>query len=127
MDTEKLKPFNEFNSEKSAMVNEICYRLFKESNNDSNEPNNNFFKELKKIQIPTIAANTKIEVTIGTGAEYGNAGFVPILFETGTNGQTFSFGKYTDSSGNVKLAIKNNSPIPVVSEGVLYLLVTEVL
>ena len=30
MDTEKLKPFNEFNSEKSAIVNEICYRLFKE-------------------------------------------------------------------------------------------------
>lgn len=29
MDTEKLKPFNEFNSEKSAMVNEICYRLLK--------------------------------------------------------------------------------------------------
>ena len=27
MNTEKLKPFNEFNSEKSAMVNEICYRL----------------------------------------------------------------------------------------------------
>lgn len=81
MDTEKLKPFNEFNSEKSAMVNEICYRLF---------------KELKKIQIPTqIAANAQIAVTIGTGAEYGNTGFVPILFETGANG--LAFGKYTDS------------------------------
>lgn len=67
MDTEKLKPFNEFNSEKSAIVNEICYRLF---------------KELKKIQIPTqIAANAQIAVTIGSGAEYGKTGFIPILLK----------------------------------------------
>lgn len=91
MDTEKLRPFNEFNSEKSAMVNEICYRLF---------------KEIKRIQIPTqIAANAQIAVTIGTGAEYGNTGFVPILFETGANG--LAFGKYTDSSG-ARLVIKKH-------------------
>ena len=101
MDTEKLKPFNEFNSEKSAMVNEICYRLF---------------KELKKIQIPTqIAANAQIAVTIGTGAEYGNTGFVPILFETGAN--ALAFGKYTDSSG-ARLVIKNNSTTAVSTSGV---------
>ena len=106
MDTEKLKPFNEFNSEKSAMVNEICYRLF---------------KELKKIQIPTqIAANAQIAVTIGTGAEYGNTGFVPILFDTGANG--LAFGKYTDSSGT-RLVIKNTSTTAVSTSGVLYLLV----
>lgn len=106
MDTEKLKPFNEFNSEKSAMVNEICYRLF---------------KEIKKIQIPQqIAANAQIAVTIGTGAEYGNTGFVPILFETGNN--ALAFGKYTDSSG-ARLVIKNNSTTAVSTSGVLYLLV----
>lgn len=109
MDTEKLKPFNEFNSEKSAMVNEICYRLF---------------KELKKIQIPTqIAANAQIAVTIGTGAEYGNTGFVPILFDTGANG--LAFGKYTDSSGT-RLVIKNTSTTAVSTSGVLYLLIMEV-
>lgn len=109
MDTEKLKPFNEFNSEKSAMVNEICYRLF---------------KELKKIQIPTqIAADAQIAVTIGTGAEYGNTGFVPILFETGANG--LAFGKYTDSSG-ARLVIKNTSTTAVSTSGVLYLLIMEV-
>lgn len=109
MDTEKLKPFNEFNSEKSAMVNEICYRLF---------------KELKKIQIPTqIAADAQIAVTIGAGAEYGNTGFVPILFETGNN--ALAFGKYTDSSG-ARLVIKNNSTTAVTTSGVLYLLVMEV-
>lgn len=106
MDTEKLKPFNEFNSEKSAMVNEICYRLF---------------KELKKIQIPTqIAANAQIAVTIGTGAEYGNTGFVPILFDTGAN--ALAFGKYTDSSGT-RLVIKNTSTTAVSTSGILYLLV----
>lgn len=106
MNTEKLKPFNEFNSEKSAMVNEICYRLF---------------KELKKIQIPTqIAANAQIAVTIGTGAEYGNTGFVPILFDTGANG--LAFGKYTDSSGT-RLVIKNTSTTAVSTSGVLYLLI----
>ena len=109
MDTEKLKPFNEFNSEKSAMVNEICYRLF---------------KELKKIQIPTqIVADAQIAVTIGTGAEYGNTGFVPILFETGNN--VLAFGKYTDSSG-ARLVIKNESTTPVSTSGVLYLLIMEV-
>lgn len=106
MDTEKLKPFNEFNSEKSAMVNEICYRLF---------------KEIKKIQIPTpIAANAQIAVTIGTGAEYGNTGFVPILFESGNN--ALAFGKYTDSSG-ARLVIRNNSTKAVSTSGVLYLLI----
>lgn len=74
MDTEKLKPFNEFNSEKSAMVNEICYRLF-------NEQNNNFFKELKKITLPKIEANAQIYVTIGTKAEYGNTGFIPVFLQ----------------------------------------------
>ena len=109
MDTEKLKPFNEFNSEKSAMVNEICYRLF---------------KELKKVQIPTqIAADAQIAVTIGTGAEYGNTGFVPILFDTGAN--ALAFGKYTDSSG-ARLVIKNNSTTAVSTSGVLYLLIMEV-
>lgn len=109
MDTEKLKPFNEFNSEKSAMVNEICYRLF---------------KELKKIKIPTqIAANAQIAVTIGTGAEYGNTGFLPILFDTGAN--ALAFGKYTDSSGT-RLVIKNTSTTAVSTSGVLYLLVMEV-
>ena len=109
MNTERLKPFNEFNSEKSAMVNEICYRLF---------------KELKKIQIPTqIAADAQIAVTIGTGAEYGNTGVVPILFETGNN--ALAFGKYTDSSG-ARLVIKNNSTTAVTTSGVLYLLVMEV-
>lgn len=106
MDTEKLKPFNELNSEKSAMVNEICYRLF---------------KELKKIQIPTqIAANAQIAVTIGTGAEYGNTGFVPILFDTGAN--ALAFGKYTDSSGT-RLVIRNTSTTAVSTSGVLYLLI----
>lgn len=106
MDTEKLKPFNEFNSEKSAMVNEICYRLF---------------KELKKIQIPTqIAGNAQIAVTIGTGAEYGNTGFVPILFDTGAN--ALAFGKYTDSSG-ARLVIRNTSTNAVSTSGVLYLLI----
>lgn len=110
MNTEKLKPFNEFNSEKSAMVNEICYKLF---------------KELKKIQIPTqIAANAQIAVTIGTGAEYGKTGFIPILFESGANG--LAFGKYTDSSG-ARLVIKNTSTTAVTTSGVLYLLVTGVL
>lgn len=109
MDTEKLKPFNEFNSEKSAMVNEICYRLF---------------KELKKVQIPTqIAANAQIAVTIGTGAKYGNTGFVPILFDTGAN--ALAFGKYTDSSG-ASLVIKNTSTTAVSTSGVLYLLIMEV-
>ena len=110
MDTEKLKPFNEFNSEKSAMVNEICYRLF---------------KELKKVEIPTqIAANAQIAVTIGSAAEYGKTGFIPILFESGANG--LAFGKYTDSSG-ARLVIKNTSNTAVTTSGVLYLLVTEVL
>ena len=109
MDTEKLKPFNEFNSEKSAMVNEICYRLF---------------KELKKIKIPTqIAANAQITVNIGAGAEYGNTGFVPILFETGAN--ALAFGKYANSSGAM-LVIKNNSTTAVSTSGVLYLLIMEV-
>lgn len=109
MDTEKLKPFNEFNSEKSAMVNEICYRLLK------------LFKEIKKIQIPQqIDSNEQIAVTIGTGAEYGNTGFVPILFETGNN--VLAFGKYTDSSG-ARLVIKNKSTTPVSTSGVLYLLI----
>ena len=115
MDTEKLKPFNEFNSEKSAMVNEICYRLF-------NEQNNNFFKEIKKIQIPTIDANSQVSVTIGSGAEYGNTGIVPILFETG--GKALAFGKNTNSSG-ANLIIKNTSNTSV-SAGVLYLLIMEV-
>ena len=120
MDTEKLKPFNEFNSEKSAMVNEICYRLF----NKQNEQNNNFFKELKKIQIPEkINPNIQIAVPIGSGAEYGNTGFVPILFETGPS--VLAFGKYTDSSGT-KLAIKNLSTTTVSTSGVLYLLIMEV-
>lgn len=118
MDTEKLKPFNEFNSEKSAMVNEICYRLSKESNKNS------LFKELKKIQIPMqIAANAQIAVTIGTGAEYGRTGFVPILFETWDH--ALAFGKYTDISG-AKLVIKNTSTTPVATTGVLYLLIMEV-
>ena len=109
MDTEKLKPFNEFNSEKSAMVNEICYRLF---------------KEWKKVQIPTqIAANAQIAVTVGTSAKYGNTGFVPILFDTGANG--LAFGKYTDSSGT-RLVIKNTSTTAVSTSGVLYLLIVEV-
>lgn len=117
MDTEKLKPFNEFNSEKSAMVNEICYRLF-------NEQNNNFFKELKKIQLPTISPNNQVSLTIGPGAEYGNTGFIPILF----NGsyQALAFGKFTDSSGNTKLTIKNTSTTPVESDAVLYLAIMEV-
>ena len=117
MDTEKLKPFNEFNSEKSAMVNEICYRLF-------NEQNNNFFKELKKIQIPYIAANAQINVTIGTRAEYGNKGFIPMLFRSG---EALAFGIFTDNADNIKLTINNTSKTPLPSGGVLYLLVTEVL
>ena len=117
MDTEKLKPFNEFNSEKSAMVNEICYRLF-------NEQNNNFFKELKKIQIPEIAANAQVSMIIGPSAEYGNTGVVPILFNSSY--QALAFGKYTDSSGNTKLIIKNTSTTPLETGGVLYLLIMEV-
>lgn len=118
MNTEKLKPFNEFNSEKSAMVNEICYRFFKELEK------NRFFKELKKIQIPTpLAANAQIDVTIGTGAEYGNTGFVPILFET--EGKALAFGKYTNKSGT-RLVIRNTSTSAVKTSGVLYLLVMEV-
>lgn len=106
MDTEKLKPFNEFNSEKSAMVNEICYRLF---------------KEVKRIQIPTqIAANEQIAVTIGPGNKYGNTGFVPILFNTGSN--ALAFGKYTDSSGT-RLVIKNTSTTELNTRGDLYLLI----
>lgn len=116
MDTEKLKPFNEFNSEKSAMVNEICYRLF-------NEQNNNFFKELKKIQIPSIPANGQVSVTIGTGAEYQNTGFIPILWSIG---QTLAFGKNTDRSGNTNLTIKNTSNTAVASGGFIYLLIMEV-
>ena len=109
MDTEKLKPFNEFNSEKSAMVNEICYMLF---------------KEIKKILIPTqIEANAQIAVTIGTAAEYGNTGCVPILFETGANG--LAFGKYIDNT-RASLVIKNTSTTAVRTGGVLYLLVMEV-
>ena len=120
MNTEKLKPFNEFNSEKSAMVNEICYRLSKESNNFQIP-----IKELKKIQIPKqLASNEQIAVTIGPGAEYRNTGFIPILFETGPN--VLAFGKYTDSSG-AKLVIKNKSTTTVSTRGVLYLLVTGVL
>lgn len=118
MDTEKLKPFNEFNSEKSAMVNEICYRLF-------NEQNNNFFKELRRIQIPSqIDANAQIEAYIGRSAEYRNTGFIPVLFETGPN--ALAFGKYTDSS-STRLVIKNTSTKgAVITSGVLYLLILEV-
>ena len=110
MDTEKLKPFNEFNSEKSAMVNEICYRLF---------------KELKKIQIPTqIGPNGQFAMSIGTAAEYGNTGIVPILFDTGPN--ALAFGRYINSSFEVRLIIKNISGTPVTTSGVLYLLIMEV-
>ena len=115
MDTEKLKPFNEFNSEKSAMVNEICYRLF-------NEQNNNFFKELKKIALPTIPANTQIQMTIGTVAEYKNTGFIPVLFASGA---ALAFGRFTDA-GNIKMTIKNTSNTALQSGGVLYLLIMEV-
>lgn len=121
MDTEKLKPFNEFNSEKSAIVNEICYRLFNEQNN---EQNNNFFKELKKIQIPTqIPANGQYIMSIGTAAEYENTGIVPILFETGTN--ALAFGRST-GGGKINLLIKNTSNTPLQPGGVLYLLIMEV-
>lgn len=116
MNTEKLKPFNEFNSEKSAMVNEICYRLF-------NEQNNNFFKELKEIQLPTIAANTQVAVTIGTAAEYRNAGFIPVLFASGAG---LAFGRFTDSTGNVKMIIKNTSNTGLQAGAILYLLIMEV-
>ena len=92
--------------QKSAMVNEICYRLF---------------KELKKIKIPTqIAADAQIAVTIGDRAKYGNTGFIPILFDTGAN--ALAFGKYTDSSG-ARLVIKNTSTTAVTTSGVLYLLI----
>ena len=67
-----------------------------------------------------IAANAQIAVTIGTGAEYGNTGFVHILFDTGANG--LAFGKYTDSSGT-RLVIKNTSTTAVSTSGVLYLLI----
>ena len=116
MNTERLKPFNEFNSEKSAMVNEICYRLF-------NEQNNNFFKELKKIPIPAIGANGQISVTIGPGAEYKNMGFIPILWSIG---QPLAFGKSTDSSGNTNLTIKNISNTGIAPGGFIYLLIMEV-
>lgn len=120
MNTEKLKPFNEFNSEKSAMVNEICYRLF-------NEQNNNFFKELRKIQLPEIATNTQIAVIIGTVAEYGNTGFLPVLVGRDQQyGQALAFGKYTDNSGNVKLVIRNTSTTATSASTVLYLLIMEV-
>lgn len=119
MNTEKLKPFNEFNSEKSAMVNEICYRLFKESENIQIP-----IKELKKIQIPKqITGGSQVTATIGTGAEYGNTGVVPILYETGAF--ALAFGKYTNSSGAM-LVIKNTSPTTVTTSGFLYLLVMEV-
>lgn len=117
MDTEKLKPFNEFNSEKSAMVNEICYRLF-------NEQNNNFFKELKKIELPKhFAANTQIDRVVGAADEYGDLGFVPILFNTGYH--ALAFGKYTDGSVT-KVVIKNTSNTEMSTSGVLYLMVMEV-
>ena len=109
MNTEKLKPFNEFNSEKSAMVNEICYRLFKELDNIQSPQIP--IKELKKVEIPTqISPNTQIAVTIGTAAEYDNTGFVPILVEAGNH--ALAFGKYTDGS-DTKLVIKNTSPTAV--------------
>ena len=117
MDTERLKPYNEFNSEKSAMVNEICYRLF-------NEQNNNFFKELKKISIPTeIQADAQIDITIGPKWKYENTGFIPILFETGD--RALAFGKYSDGTGT-KIVIKNTSPAVVATHGTLYLLIMEV-
>ena len=115
MDTEKLKPFNEFNSEKSAMVNEICYRLF-------NEQNNNFFKELKKISLPKIDANAQIAVTIGTTAEYRNTGFIPVLFASGA---ALAFGRFSDA-GNIKMTIKNTSNTSLQPGGILYLLIMEV-
>lgn len=118
MNTEKLKPFNEFNSEKSAMVNEICYRLSTESTESS------LFKELKKIQIPlNITPGGQVTATIGTSAEYGNAGILPILVETGSN--ALAFGKITNSSG-ASLVIKNTGATAVSTSGVLYLLIMEV-
>lgn len=116
MNTERLKPFNEFNSEKSAMVNEICYRLF-------NEQNNNFFKELKKITLPIIPANTQIQLTIGTVAEYKNMGFIPVLF---SSGKALAFGRFTDNDGNIKMIINNTSNTPLQAGGILYLLIMEV-
>lgn len=118
MDTEKLKPFNEFNSEKSAMVNEICYRLF---NNPDSNPDSNFFKELKKIEIPRITGGNQIAMIIG-GAEYENTGFIPILVSCN---RSLAFGKYTDSSGT-KLTIKNTTNAEL-SGGVIYLMVMEVM
>lgn len=121
MDTEKLKPFNEFNSEKSAMVNEICYRLF---NEPSNNPDSNFFKELKKIQIPSeIKPNTQISIVVGSVAEYVNTGFLPILVNT--NNCALAFGTYTDAVG-ARLIIKNTSGSVLSTSGVLYLLVVGV-
>ena len=113
MDTEKLKPFNEFNSEKSAMVNEICYRLF-------NEQNNNFFKELKKITLPQIQPNGQVALTIGTNNEYLNTGFIPMFFASGT---ALAFGRFRDSSKNDKLIIKNTSNTTLAPGGILYLLI----
>lgn len=106
MNIEKLKPFNEFNSEKSAIVNEICYRLFQETEQKPEQkPEQGILKELKKIQLPTeIVANGQFAMTIGTAAEYGNTGIVPILFETGPN--ALAFGRYINSSSDVRLIIK---------------------
>ena len=125
MDTEKLKPFNEFNSEKSAMVNEICYRLFQETEQKPEQkPEQGILKELKKIQIPKqIAGNGQDNVLIGTVAEYENVGFVPVLVETGAG--ALAFGTYT-GNGRTSLVIKNTSTKAVTTSGVLYLLVMEV-
>lgn len=98
------------------MVNEICYSLF-------NEQNNNFFKELKKISLPQIEANGQVALTIGTKAEYGNTGFIPMLFASGA---ALAFGRFTDNSSNIKLTIKNTSNTTLASGGVLYLLIMEV-
>ena len=125
MDTEKLKPFNEFNSEKSAMVNEICYRLFQETEQKPEQkPEQGIIKELKKVKIPTqINGGSQVNVVIGTAAEYGNKGVVPVLVETGSS--TLSFGKYTDSVG-ARLVIRNTSTTALSTSGVLYLLIMEV-
>ena len=82
-----------------------------------------FFKELKKIQLPLIASNEQVAVTIGTSAEYRNTGFIPMLFASGA---ALAFGRFTDSSGNVKLIIKNTSNTQLAANGVLYLLIMEV-
>ena len=64
-------------------------------------------------------------MTIGTGAEYKNTGFVPILVEAGNH--ALAFGKYTErESSDTKLVIKNTSTTAVFPGGFLYLLVMEV-